>query len=490
MSQYDPNTPVLVAAAAVQQREEAAGEGQEAVELMVAAVKKAADQAGAPALLSRAQRIEVPKGMWHYSDPARLVAEGIGATQAESVLAEIGVSQQTVISRACTSIADGEAEVVIVAGGEAKYRALRAQIEGVELTETDQQGAKPDIYLTPDAELWSEVESAAGLGMPVGFYAIMDSALRHAQGLSVGEHRDQMAAQYEQFSQIATANPDAWVSEPVEAAFIRDHSPKNKMLAFPYAKFHNSQWNVDQAAGLIFCSAAVAEELGIDRKQWVFPLAATESNAMSVMSARKDLHRNYGFHYAGKKLFELTGKQPEDIDLMELYSCFPQAVRVQLEEMSLPADRSLSVTGAMTFGGGPLNNFVFQATAKMAELLLQNPGQTGLVTTVSGMNTKQGCALYSTEPNANGWQIADVTEEVREATALCELVDSYEGSATIAGYTVLFQGDAPWRAVAVCDLPSGKRTVAYCEQQVIMEALLEQGEFVGRQVAIAEGQFH
>ncbi len=488
MTELDPNTPILVAAAAVQQREETAGSGLEPYQMMVAALEKAAAEVGAAELLTRAGRIEVPKGIWQYSDPARLVADAIGAEQAQTVLAEIGILQQTCINRVCNSIASSEINVAIVTGAETKYRSLRGQIEGVEITETTQDNVAPDVYLQPDAELWSEVESATGLGMPVGYYAIMDSALRSAQGLSVGQHRDEMAQTYAGFSEIAAANPDAWVREPVDAQFIREGSAKNKMLAFPYTKLHNSQWNVDQGAGLIFCSVAVALELGIDRQFWVFPQAGTESNAMSVMAERAALDRNLGFKLAGEQALQLAGKQAVDIDHLELYSCFPQAVRVQVQELGLPKDRPLSITGAMTFGGGPLNNFVFQATVKMAQLLRENPSEIGLVTCVSGMNTKQGCALYSTAPNPDGWQFADVSEQVTAATELCELVAKYEGGAAIAGYTVLYQDDQPWRAVAVCDLPGGKRTVAYCEQAVILEAM-QQGDFVGRTVAIAEGQF-
>jgi acetyl-CoA C-acetyltransferase len=483
-----PQTPVLVGVAAVQQRLEEAGQGLEPAALMVEALNRAADDAGNRALLARADRIEIPQGIWSYTDPARWVAGQIGADGAETVLAEIGILQQTLLNRACNSIAAGEASVVLITGAEAKYRALRGQIAGVEISESVQIDVEPDTTLRPDAELVSPVESAAGLGMPVGYYAILDSALRHAQGLSVGEHRDQMAAMYAQFSRIAAANEDAWVRKPVAADFIREHSPRNKMLAFPYTKLHNSQWNVDQAAGLIFCSVAVAEELNIPRGQWVFPLAGTESNAMSVVAARKELQRSHGFSIAGRKVLELAGKQPSDIELMELYSCFPQAVRVQLVELGLAADKPLSVTGGMTFGGGPLNNFVLQATVKMAQLLRQRPDASGLVTCVSGMNTKQGCAVYAAQPGAAGWQYADVTAAVHAATTLCELVDDYEGGATIAGYTVLFQGEKPWRAVAVCDLPNGSRTVAYSEDSVVVEGLLT-GESVGRRVAIVEGQF-
>ena len=488
MSDLPANTPILVGVAAVQQRIEEAGQGLEPVELMMEALRRAAADAGSEELLHRADRIEVPKGIWNYSDPARLVADGIGAKQAETVLAEIGVLQQTLLNRACNSIADGEAQVVLVTGAEAKYRSLRGQIEGVEVPESVQTDAEPDTTLVPDAELWSQVESNAGLGMPVGYYAILDSALRHHQGLSVGEHRDLMARIYEGFSKVAADNPDAWAREPVAAEYIREHSPGNRMLAFPYTKLHNSQWNVDQSAGLIFCSVGLAQELGIPRNKWVFPLASTESNAMSVVSARRDLHRSHGFHVAGRRVLELAGKKAGDIEHMELYSCFPQAVRVQLAEIGLSEDRQLSVTGAMTFGGGPLNNFVFQATVKMTQLLRDDEGSCGLVTCVSGMNTKQACALYSSQPNTAGWQYADVTDEVRAATEECELVSGYEGPASIAGYTVLYQGDAPSRAVAVCDLPDGTRTVAYSEDSAVVEGMLV-GEFVGRSVAITEGQF-
>jgi acetyl-CoA C-acetyltransferase len=488
MTAVSPETPVLVGVAAVQQRIEEAGEGREAIELMTAALEAAADDAGNRDLLTQADRIEVPKGLWNYSDPGRLVAAAIGAERAHTVLADIGILQQTLINRACNSIASGECGIVLITGAETKFRALRGQIASVGVFDTPQVSVTPDTTLEPEEDLWSPVESGTGLGMPVGFYAILDSALRHAQGISVGVHRDQMAELYAQYSQIAADNADAWTREPVAAAYIREHSSHNKMLAFPYTKLHNSQWNVDQAAGLIFCSAAIAESMGIAREQWLFPLAGTESNAMSVVSARKDLHRCHGFNLAGREVLALAEKQASDIDLLELYSCFPQAVRVQLQELGLSADKPLSVTGAMTFGGGPLNNFVLQATVKMAQLLRADPGTTGLVTCVSGMNTKQGCALYSTVANPAGWRFADVSDAVQEATELCELISGYEGAATIAGYTVLYQGEAPWRAVAVCDIAEGRRTVAYSEDAEVVQEMLSD-EFVGRAVAIAEGQF-
>lgn len=488
MAEYHANTPVLVGVAAVQQKIDDYQQALEPVALMEQALRDAAADAGCTDLLSRADEILVPKSLWGYSDPGRLLADALGARSATTLLAEFGILQQSLLTRACQHIMAGEAQVVLVTGGEARYRALCAGKAGVEAHETQQVDSEPDIMLRPQDEMWSSVETDSGLGMPVGYYAILDSALRYKQGLSLEQHRDQMAEMYSRLSALAADNPDAWSDQAVSALHIREHSAANRMLAFPYTKLHNSQWNVDQAAGLILCSAGVAEELGIERGKWVFPLAAIESNYMSVVASRKDLGASPGFRIAGQVAMELSGVNFNDIRLCELYSCFPYAVRVQLHEFGLDPQRNVSVTGGMTFGGGPLNNFVFQATVRMARLLRQNPGETGLVTTVSGLLTKQACALWSASPGVDGWACADVTEQVRQVSEECDLVANYSGNGSVAGYTVLYQGLDPWRAVAVFDLPDGRRTVAYSEDTQLMELMMTQ-ECCGVTYQLADGKF-
>ncbi len=488
MADLAPNTPILVGVGAVQQKESDTAGLDEAVVLMERALHAAALDAGCGALLAEADEILVPKGIWSYSDPARLLADRFGANGAHTVLAEIGVLQQTLITRACQQITSGEARVVLVTGGEAKYRALLAQKAGKEATETAQVDTRPDTLLVPEDELWSSVESAAGLGMPVGYYAIIDSALRYKQGLSVAEHRDQMAHMYARFSEVAAANSDAWSDRAVSAEQVREHSPGNRMLAFPYTKLHNSQWNVDQAAGLVFCSVAVAQELGIERDRWIFPRASSESNFMSVVASRRDLGGSPGFRLAGQSVAAQADVNLGSLRLRELYSCFPSAIRVQLQEFGPLVDGDLTVTGAMTFAGGPLNNFVLQATVKMAQLLREQPAEAGLLTSVSGMLTKQACAIWSATPGDSGWSHEDVTEAVRAACELCELVADFQGPGTVAGYTVLYQGDQPWRAVAVFDLPGGRRTVAYSEAPEML-ARMQGEECCGQQFTLADGRF-
>lgn len=489
MTEYAANTPVLVGIAAVQQKVDDYRRALEPVALMAQALRDAAEDAGCADLLRQADEIMVPKSIWGYSDPGRLVADSIGANSATTLLAEFGILQQTLLTRACQRIEAGECQIILVTGGEAKHRALCAQKVGQEAFETPQLDVSPDTTLRPEDEMWSPVESASGLGMPVGYYAILDSALRYKQGLSLDEHRDQMASMYSRFSELAADNPGGWSEQVVPAEHIREHSAANRMLAFPYTKLHNSQWNVDQAAGLILCSVGIAEILGIERSKWVFPRAFAESNFMSVVASRKDLGASPGFRIAGKAAMELAGVNFGDIRLCELYSCFPYAVRVQLQELGMNPQHDVSVTGGMTFGGGPLNNFVFQATVKMAQLLRQNPVEVGLVTTVSGMLTKQACAVWSATPGADGWACADVTEQVRRESDECELVADYSGTALVAGYTVLYQGLDPWRAVAVFDLPDGSRTVAYSEDAQMLEYMMAQ-ECCGERYELEGGTFH
>src|SRR5699024_8650995 len=101
---------------------------------------------------------------------------------------------------------------------------------------------------------------------------------------------------------------------------------------------------------------------------------------------------------------------------VEVYSCFPLAVRVQQRELDLPVDVAPTITGGMTFAGGPFNSFVLQATVAMAQRLRERGGR-GLVTTVSGMLTKPGLAVWSSEPPTGAPLVADLAAEADAATA-------------------------------------------------------------------------
>ncbi len=479
--------PLLAGCAAVQQRETDLTKAREPVALMVDAVQAAALDAGNIDILKHVQRIYVPKGLWQYSDPARLIASAIGAENAVSVFAEIGILQQTLIGDACARIARGEIDCAIVAGGEAKFRQLQASIQQQVATETAQD-TKPDETLLPDAELWLNAEAQAGLLMPVGFYAIIESALRFARCESVDTNRDRIAARYQRFSEIAAQNPHAWKREVQDAAQIRDVVGKNRMLAFPYTRAHNSEWNVDQASALILCSEKLADQLGIAAQQRVYPLASSESNHMLCLSQREHLHRAPGVELALQAALQHVQLRSGEFDFLELYSCFPAAVQVYADALGVDDVRDVTVTGGMAAAGGPLNNYVFQATCRMVELLRQQAQQfgkpaNGLVSSVSGMLTKQAYGVWSTQKPVQGFAFLDLSEAVQVESIAREVLEHYDGAAVIAGCTVLYQGDVPSRAIVIADTPQGQRVVAFSEDAAIMQAMMAD-EWCGKPISV------
>lgn len=485
-SVIDPRTPVLVGVGAVQQKEKDPARAEEAVALMTRAARLAGEDSGAPALLAELERISVPQGLWSYSDAARLVARAIGAQRARTTYAQVGILQQSLMSAACGRIAAGESRVEMVLGGEARFRQLQAQIAGQEALETA-FSEPPDELLKPEAELVLEAEVNGGLGyMPVGYYAIIESAFRQSMGWGVEEHRDRMAALYERFSEIAVQNPDAWKRERVAAEQIRNASAKNRMLAFPYTKLHNTSWNVDQAAALLFCSAGLATELGIPRERWVFPRSGTESNHMLALTQRPELHRCPGARLAGLKALELAGVGAGELDLLEMYSCFPIAVESYATELGIPLDRDLTVTGGMPFAGGPLNNYVLQATVRMATLLRERGQGTGLVTSVSGYLTKQGFGVWSMAPG-EGFGFADVTGEVAAMTPARSVSTLVDGPVTVRGCTVMYHEDRALCAVAVVDQADGSRSVANSPDAAVI-ARVETSECCGIKARVEGGQ--
>jgi acetyl-CoA C-acetyltransferase len=138
-------------------------------------------------------------------------------------------------------------------------------------------------------------------------------------------------------------------------------------------------------------------------------------------------------------------------------------------------------TGGMPFAGGPYNNYVLQATCRAAELLRQGESRTALISSVSGLLTKQGFGVWSRDPAPQGYCNADLSAAVgRECPAL-EVAEAVTGPGVIVGYTVLHgRGLAP-RGVALLDLEDGRRALVTTQDPSVL-ASFEAEEWVGRRV--------
>lgn len=480
------HTPVLVSAATAMQREDDYRQALEPLDLMIKAVREAGGDCGLPELLQQVDRIAVPRGRWRYRNPAGAIARAIGAKNAQTVLSTVGVLQQSLVANACEDIASGAIDSAIVTGADAGYRILRARIVGERAGEREQED-DPDVLLAPKAELRHPAEVAAGLNMPVGLYALAESARRAAAGRSIDEHREHLAQRYARFSQIAAQNPQAWIREEKAPRSILEAGRQNPMQAFPYTRSHCSTWNVDQAAALLLCSEEKADALGIAQAQRVYPVASAESNHMEPLSARADLARCHGARIAADALFSVVGISAYEIDLVELYSCFPVAVECFAEAAQIPPGRDLTITGGMSFAGGPYNNYFIQATAKAAQLLKKGAGRTALLSCVSGIMTKQAFALWSAERPEIPFAGIDVTSEVAAQSRQLDVQADFTGGGVVAACTVIHERGADPFAVLLLDTAPGKRALVTSIDDEVMQSL-EREEWIGRRVRCENGR--
>ena len=480
--------PVLIGIGTATQRFDDPLKAAEPIELMLQATAKAGQDCGNPAVLSRLERIYVPRGRWRYGDPGREIARRLCGGQPTTVLAHVGVLQQSLIADACTRIADGEIDLALVVGGEAGYRLRRARGLGVAAPDLP-LASEPDVVMKAQDELVHPAELRAGLKSPVSLYAILESAFRARRGMSVGDRNKQMAQLYSRFSEIAAENPNAWSRKWLTPDDIASDSPRNPMQALPYRRMHCASWNVDQAAALLLCSEEKARAFGLPDRNWIHPWASTESQHMQSVVTRDDLASSPGARLAGQAALDLGEVTMSDIDLVELYSCFPIAVEMFAHELGVPVTRDLTITGGMPFAGGPFNNYVLQATCRMAELLRQRRGSKGLISSVSGILTKQAFGVWSSAPPRAGFRHQDVTRDVAGLSPVRDVLDGYEGGAKIAGYTVLHEGDAPPRSIVIADTENGHRSIVSSNDSQIVSTL-SNAEGCGRKICIDRTQFY
>ncbi len=473
-----PRTPVLVGVAQLEQRTDDFENASEPLELMVEAVRAAAEDAGCGKLLERADAVRVIRGVWRYGDPGRAVAQRVGCPGSRTAITPFGGNfVQTTLNRTALDIQAGRVDVAILTGAECGKRYALAKKAGVKLGWAAAPG-EPDEQIGKDLPMVHDAELARGIRAPIQMYPIFENALRHARGEGVEEHTRRVSELWAGFNAVATRNPHAWIREALSAEEIRTPSATNRMIGFPYPKLMNSNSRVDQAAALILCSLETARSLGIAEDRFVFPWVGTDAHDTPAVSNRHELHRSPAIRLAGGRALELAGLEVDDLDHVDVYSCFPSAVQVSAGEIGLPLDRPLTVTGGLTFGGGPMNNYVMHGIARMAEVLRESPGARGLCTGNGGYLTKHAFGVYSTEPPAEPYRHEDLQPEV-DALPGREAVVDWDGEATIEGYTVMFDGEGAAVGHTACRLADGRRTWANIDDRDTAAAMTRE-EFCGR----------
>ncbi|MGZ8801338.1 MAG: acetyl-CoA acetyltransferase, partial [Mycobacterium sp.] len=430
----DPRTPVLVGYGQVNQHTE--DPGAEPIDLMVAAARTAAD----PRVLESVDAVRIVNLLsWRYRDPELLLAQHIRADNASTRYTGVGGNvPQTLVNLACLDIQQGKADVVLIAGAETWRTRSRLRAAGQKPNWTHQDDSVPIASGSDEGvPMAGPAEIRINLDRPAYVYPMFEQAVRIAAGETPEEHRRRIGELWSQFSAVAATNPHAWSREALTAEQIWQAAPNNRMISWPYTKLMNSNNMVDQGAVLILASVEKATHLQIPSDRWVFPYAGADSHDTYAIGERAEFFTSPAIRIAGKRALDLAGTQVDELELVDLYSCFPSAVQIAARELGLPIgdpNRPLTVTGGLTFAGGPWNNYVTHSIATMAEQLVSRPGSRGLITANGGYLTKHSFGIYGTQPPEHEFCWEDVQPVVDREPTRTALVD-WSGVGTVESWT-------------------------------------------------------
>jgi acetyl-CoA C-acetyltransferase len=479
----DPKTPVLIGYGQVNQHQQRAD--FEPVDLMVAAAR----QAGEPRVLKAVDAVWVVNLLSaRYRDPGLLLAQRIGANKSATRYSGVGGNvPQSLVNQACLDIQSGRAGMVLVAGAEMWRTRKQLRAKGSKLIWTDQHESVPVAQGgDDDVPMASPAEERIKLDRPAYVYPIFEQALRIHAGASIGDHRKAIGGLWARFNAVAVNNPHAWIRKPLAAEEIWKVTPTNRMISWPYTKLMNSNNMVDQAAALILTSVETATRFQVPSERWVYPYAGTDAHDTYAISERAELHQSPAIRIAGARVLELAGLGIDDIDHVDLYSCFPSAVQIAAAELGLAIDdptRPLTVTGGLTFAGGPWNNYVTHAIATMAELLVAHPGRRGLITANGGYLTKHSFGVYGTEPPPAEFRWENL-QPVIDQEPTRQAVVQWDGVGTVESWTTPFNRDGqPEKTYLAVRTPDKARTLATITDPAAAE-MTTQEDIAGAKVAV------
>lgn len=472
----DPHAPLLAGGGQLSRR---AGEAElSPLELMARAARLAAEEPAAQRLLRRAGSVRVVECLsWPIPDPGALLAAELGLDPAQTVRTlTSGTGPLDLLADACAEIQAGRLDVALIAGAEAILPFMRAAREGQPTGWPEQdEGTAPDLVLGSERPASHAAELAAGLLAPVHYYPWLESAVGAAAGRDPAAQREWLARLWSRFARVAESNPHAWIREAPGAERILAADEGNRMVALPYSKLLTANIQVDQGAALLLCSEAAAADAGLAAERRVYVHATASAHDHWFAASRRDLHRSPAIAACARASLGRAGIGVDDVAHLDLYSCFPSAVQIAAGELGidLEADaRPPTVTGGLTFAGGPGSSYVTHSLATMGERLRDDPGAHGLLTGVGWYMTKHANALLSARPPAAPYAHADVQAEV-DPLPRREIVAAKEIGAPVEAGTVVYERDGtPSRAIASWLREDGSRALAGSAEPAAIEQLL------------------
>ena len=480
------NTPVIIGAAQIKQRKDV-DQPLDPLTLVAKACQKAIAMSGVDGLRDIIDTLYMSTiSSWIYEDTSEKLSSLLGIKPVQKYIAPIsGNTPQLLVNKAARAISLKKNKVILIAGGEASYSRYRASKGKITLdwpkipTVAANKANKAIIFYL------SKFENSYKLTNPTYIYALIETALRAASSKSLKEHLVHIGKRYERFSSIASQNPYAWIQSQFNAEEIITSSSVNRIVCHPYTKRMVANLYVDQAAALIMTNENIAQNLGIDRKFWVYPMGGADLNNIFYMTQRPQLYDSPAIREASNLALKQAGLRLNDIDAFDLYSCFPCMVEIARQEIGIPEgdSRDLTITGGLSFFGGPFSSYAMHPIVTATEMIQKNPDMKIMVLANGGYNTSESIGIYGNEPPAEDWaeqQYNDVQQMI-DSEILPEPIEKANGDLTIEAYTIIYdrKGFPEW-GVVIGSLESGERTFAFISADSETLLKLEEQELIGK----------
>lgn len=423
-----------------------------------------------------------------YSNLPRSLANRLGARPRELIYPPVGGNTpQMMVNRLAERIANGEADVALIAGAEPLRTQAKAAKAGIKLEWGEDTGDVPDS-LEADKPMISRHEMAHGIVMPVSVYPLFENAVGHHYGRTPLEHRAAIGRLMAPFTRVAAANPYSALPVERSAAELITPTDDNRYIGYPYTKYLNSNMFVDQAAALLMMSAEAADRLGVPADKRVYLHGCADTHEKILVSERVDYWSSPAVRVGAAHALRQAGKTPAELAHIELYSCFPVAVEIAADMIGIAHDdpRGLTLTGGLPYFGGPGNNYSTHGIAEMVSRCRAAPGSFGLVFANGGYLTKHGFGVYSTAPTPGEWRRVDPASYQAQIDAMPSprLVEQPSGDGTIETFTLLFDKGRPAIGTIIGRLDGDERFLAQMHDR--LDELIDR-PVIGRRVAVVAG---
>lgn len=462
MTMNDPaKTPVIIGVGQVNDRSADHVVGLDPVELMAEALRIADRDAGGGWLAALDSLAVVDQLSFRELNPVvdtLAAALGIAPAHRFQTAMPMGDSPIRLLDEAANRIGAGRSTICAVVGGEALRTAAKRAAAAAGGTASDHNAMRGR-----HRERAPDYRQRYGLVAPVDVYPLYENAARSAWGQSLAEAQAESGAIWSRFADVAAGNDAAWLRTPRSAVEIVTPSPANRPIAFPYLKLMVANIAVNQGAGFIVTSLAQARERGIAEDRIVHVGLGAAAHESDDVLARDRYDTSAGMRVSLEQTLARNRLTIDDIDRVELYSCFPCVPKMARRIIGWPVDRPASVFGGLTFGGGPIGNYMSHAVASMV-VALRNDRGTGLLFGNGGFATHNHSIILSSDPipAATFPHDFDCQAQADALRGAAPPVDEdYAGPGTIETYTVFYdRAGAPRSGVVVARNPAGARFLA------------------------------